>query len=444
MFCAPAPPMLLSKIEDRSAVVAVLGLGYVGLPLAAAFVEAGFPVLGFDSDARKLEQLARGENYLQHLGQPMTQRMRASGRFQSTSDLARLREADAVLVCVPTPLGEHNEPDLSFVERSAESIARTLRAGQLVVLESTTYPGTTRELVGGILARSGLVCGRDFLLAYSPEREDPGRKDFRTRTIPKLVGGCCARSGEVARALYAAAIERVIEVSSAEVAEAAKLHENIFRSVNIALVNELKVILDAMGIDVWEVVAAASTKPFGFMRFTPGPGLGGHCIPIDPFYLTWVARRAGHATKFIELAGEINTNMPRYVVEKTLLALNRAGRAVNGSRILVLGLAYKPNVDDVRESPAIRLIELYEELGASVRYSDPHVPVPPRMREHDLGHHVSLELTPEAIAAFDAVVVATDHAAFDWDLIAAHARIVIDTRNALASRLKGRPHYVQA
>jgi UDP-N-acetyl-D-glucosamine dehydrogenase len=345
---------------------------------------------------------------------------------------------------VPTPLGEFKEPDLSFIERSGEAIARTLRKGQLVVLESTTYPGTTRDFLRPILERSGLSCGVDFLLAFSPEREDPGRKDFDTRTIPKLVGGTCEASGAAAHALYAAAVKQAIRVSSAEVAESAKLLENIFRSINIALVNELKVILDAMKIDVWEVIDAASTKPFGFMRFTPGPGLGGHCIPIDPFYLTWVARRAGHATKFIELAGEINTRMPHYVVEKTMLALNGAGKAVRGSSVLVLGLAYKPDVDDVRESPAIELIELFEELGATVRYADPHVAVPPKMREHDLGRHVALALTPRVVADFDAVVVATDHKAFDWDMIAASAKLVVDTRNALASRLQGKPHYFKA
>jgi UDP-N-acetyl-D-glucosamine dehydrogenase len=436
--------MLSEKIGERTAVVGVLGLGYVGLPLAEAFVRAGFRVLGFDTDPQKVATLQRGENYLRHLGDALTRGMRASGRFEPTSDMARLGEPDAVLVCVPTPLGLHLEPDMSFIERSMESIAAVLRPGQLVVLESTTYPGTTRDLSRPILERSGLVAGRDFLLAYSPEREDPGRKGYETRTIPKLVGGTCDRSAAAAEALYSAAIERVHRVSTAEVAEAAKLFENIFRSVNIALVNELKQILDAMDIDVWEVIEAAATKPFGFMKFTPGPGLGGHCIPIDPFYLTWVAKRAGCTTKFIELAGEINTHMPRYVVERTMLALNGLGKAVSSSRILVLGLAYKPNVDDVRESPAITLIELFEGLGAEVHYSDPHVPQPMLMREHDLTHLASVALEAETLAGYDAVVVVTDHAAFDWDLIAAHSRLVIDTRNALASRLGGRPHYFKA
>jgi len=435
---------MLDRIADRTAVVGVLGLGYVGLPLASAFVEAGFRVLGFDTDPSKVQALAQGENYLKHLGADMTARMKKSGRFEATADFSRLKEPDAILICVPTPLGPHNEPDISYIERSTESIAKTLRKGQMVVLESTTYPGTTREDMVPILARSGLTLAKDYLLAYSPEREDPGSKDFGTRTIPKLVGGTCETSGKTAYALYKAAIENVHLVSSAEVAEAAKLFENIFRAVNIALVNELKVILDALKIDVWEVIEGAATKPFGFMKFTPGPGLGGHCIPIDPFYLTWIAKKAGHATRFIELAGEINTNMPRYVVEKTMLALNDQGKAVRGSKILVLGLAYKPNVDDIRESPAIELMELFEELGAKVRYSDPHVPRGHEMREHDLTEAESIDLTPKSLKEFDAVVVATHHDAFDWDLIAKNARLVVDTRNALGSRMLGKPHYYRA
>jgi len=436
--------MLDSKIQDRTAVVGIVGLGYVGLPLAAAFDRAGFRVLGFDTDPAKITSLAEGRNYLRHLGQDLTRALRDGGRFEATGAFERLGEADCILICVPTPLGEHKEPDLSFVERSAEQIARTLRPGQLVVLESTTYPGTTRDIVGPILARTGLVLGEDVHLAYSPEREDPGREDFGTSTIPKLVGGICEASGALAHRLYAAAIQEVHLVRSAEVAEGAKLLENIFRSVNIALVNELKVILDAMDIDVWDVIDAAATKPFGFMRFTPGPGLGGHCIPIDPFYLTWVARRSGHATKFIELAGEINTEMPQYVVQKTMLALNAHGKALSGSRVLVLGLAYKPNVDDVRESPAITLIERFAELGAHVDYSDPHVERPPAMRQHDLTHLRSVEPTPAALEGYDVVVVATDHAALPWDLVAEHARLVVDTRNALATRMGGDPRYVKA
>ena len=435
---------MLEKIENRSAVVGILGLGYVGLPLAAAFVDAGFPVLGFDTDERKIESLAKGENYLKHLGQEMTRKMMESSLFEATSDFDRLNEPDAILLCVPTPLGEHNEPDLSYVENSTRDVAKRLRPGQLVVLESTTYPGTTRELMGDILEETGLQAGKDFYLAYSPEREDPGRQGVTTSSIPKLVGGTCETSGKISYELYKAAIDSVYHVTTAEIAEAAKLTENIFRAVNIALVNELKVIYHAMDIDVWEVIEAAATKPFGFMKFTPGPGLGGHCIPIDPFYLTWVARRIGRPTKFIELAGEINTDMPRYVVQQTMLALNSQGKALKGAKILILGLAYKPDVDDVRESPAIPLLAQLRELGAEVHYSDPHVPVGHKMREQDLSNERSLDLTPETLAAQDAVVVATDHQAFDWDLIAAHAPLVIDTRNALASRLEGKPHYFKA
>ncbi len=400
-------PGLIHRIQARTAVVGILGLGYVGLPLASAFESAGFPVLGFDTDPDKLASIDRGENYLKHLGQTMTRRLRDSERFEATVDFRRLAEADAVLLCVPTPLGEHHEPDLSFVENSARSVAQVARAGQLVILESTTYPGTTRDLVGGILAESGLEVGKEILLAYSPERENPGSKDFTTSSIPKLVGGTCDASGAAAYELYSAAIDSVHLVSSAEIAEAAKVHENVFRAVNIALVNELKVILDAMDIDVWEVIDAAATKPFGFMKFVPGPGLGGHCIPIDPYYLTWVARRAGHTTRFIELAGEINRTMPEYVIQRTMLALNEVGKALSKARILVLGLAYKPDIDDTRESPAIALMEGFKQLGAEVEYSDPHVPQGKAMREHDLSDHQSVDLTPESLAGFDAVVVAT-------------------------------------
>ncbi len=437
--------MLEKKIRDRSATVGVIGLGYVGLPLAAAMTRAGFTVLGFDTDESKIASLTKGRNYIGHLGDEMVREIQGTGRFTPTGDFARLAEVDAAIICVPTPLGEHNEPDLQFVESSARSVAKTLRKGQLVVLESTTFPGTTREILGGILSAGGLRMGEDYLLAFSPERQDPGRQEGGdVRQIPKLVGGTCARSGETAHALYSAVLDSVTLVESAEIAEAAKLLENVFRSVNIALVNEMKVILDAMDIDVWKVIEAASTKPFGFMKFTPGPGLGGHCIPVDPFYLTWAARRVGLATKFIELAGEINTQMPEYVVKKTMLALNDAGKSVKGARILVMGLAYKPDVDDVRESPAVTLIERFAELGADVAYTDPHVPIPPKMREHDLSHYQSVPLTAETLVACDAVVVATDHRAFDWDLVAQHARIVVDTRNALGDRAHAIASYVRA
>src|SRR5258706_6745862 len=338
--------------ENPSAVVGVIGLGYVGLPLMAAFHRAGFRVMGFDVDPAKIKSLREGKNYLKHLGPEMVSEMVRAGRLAAPSDFARLAEPDVLISCVPPPLGRHLEPDLCYVERAAGDIARTLRPGQLAVLESTTYPGTTREVVLPRLLARGLKCGTDFYLAYSPEREDPGRRDHSTQTIPKLVGGIDAESGRLATALYRKAIDKVIPVSSAEVAESAKLLENIYRAVNIALVNEMKVVLTAMGIDVWAVIPAASTKPFGFQALYPGPGLGGHCIPIDPFYLTWKAREVGHTSRFIELAGELNRSMPDYVVQRTVLALNERGKSLKGSRILVLGLAYKPDVDDVRESPS--------------------------------------------------------------------------------------------
>ncbi len=433
---------LSDLIEQRTAKVGIVGLGYVGLPLLHAFWKAGFPVLGFDVDPRKIEQLERGENYLRHLGAEMVRSMRGD-RFGATADFARLGEADAVIVCVPTPLGKHLEPDMSYIEVTGDAIARTLRRGQLIALESTTYPRTTREILLPRFEAKGLRCGEDFFLAFSPEREDPGRKDHNTQTIPKLVGGIDEVSGDLAAALYAKAIQKVIRVSSAEVAEAAKLLENIYRAVNIALVNEMKVVLTAMGINVWEVIDAAKTKPFGFQAFYPGPGLGGHCIPIDPYYLTWKAREVGLATRFIELAGEVNHAMPRYVVQRTALALNERGKPVRGSRLLVLGLAYKPDVDDVRESPSFELIEQLEELGAHVDYNDPHVPATHKMRRHDLRMQ-SVPLTPQTLASYDGVLIATHHAAYDWQLLADHARLIIDTRNALANVKGPRGHIVSA
>jgi UDP-N-acetyl-D-glucosamine dehydrogenase len=434
---------LRAKIDNGSAVVGVIGLGYVGLPLLAAFHRAGFAVLGFDIDPAKIVALNSGENYLKHLGPTLVSAMKQAGRFEVTADFGRLGEPDAVISCVPTPLGKHLEPDLSYVERTADDIAKTLRPGQLVVLESTTYPGTTREIMLPRLEARGFKCGRDFFLAYSPEREDPGRKDHSTQTIPKLVGGIDSASGEMAAALYRKAIQKVIPVSSSEVAEAAKLLENIYRSVNIALVNEMKVVLSAMGIDVWEVIAAASTKPFGFQPFYPGPGLGGHCIPIDPYYLTWKAREVGLPTRFIELAGEVNHAMPRYVVQRAALALNDRGKAVKGARILVLGLAYKPDVDDVRESPSFELIEQLEELGAQVAYNDPHVSQTHRMRKYNL-QMKSVPLTAESLAGYDCVLIATHHAAYDWQMIADHTNLIIDTRNALGHTTGRRDHIVSA
>lgn len=439
-----------NAINNRTATIGILGLGYVGLPLLRAFWDAGFPVLGFDVDPQKIERLKRGENYLKHLGATLVKDM-ADGpgeRFSVTADPADLAKADALLICVPTPLGTHLDPDLSYVESTAEMIAATLRPGQLVSLESTTYPGTTREVILPRLEATGLKLGTDFFVAYSPEREDPGRKSHSTQTIPKLVGGLDAVSGDLAHALYDTAIAEVIRVSSAEVAESAKLLENIYRAVNIAMVNEMKTILTPMNIDVWEVIDAAATKPFGFQAFYPGPGLGGHCIPIDPFYLTWKAKEVGETTRFIELAGQVNHDMPGYVIERTMLALNQRGKPVKGSKVLVLGLAYKPDVDDVRESPSFELIEQLDELGAEVDYNDPHVAETHRMRKHDLQMKSVPEggglPTAEMLAGYDCVLIATNHAAYDWSMIVEHAPLVVDTRGATRGIAGDRSHIVMA
>ncbi|WAJ28079.1 nucleotide sugar dehydrogenase [Antarcticirhabdus aurantiaca] len=425
---------LLARIGSRDAVVGIIGLGYVGLPLALAFAKAGFPVLGFDINASRVALLNEGRTGLRHIPDAPLAESIAAGRFEATGDFDRLAEPDAILICVPTPLTAQREPDLSFVAASANQIARALRPNQLVVLESTTWPGTTAEIVRPILEAGGLRSGETLFLAYSPEREDPGNADYGTRDIPKIVGGDGPAALELALALYGAAVERCVPVGSLATAEAVKLTENIFRSVNIALVNELKLIYDAMGIDVWEVIEAAKTKPFGFMPFYPGPGLGGHCIPIDPFYLTWKAREYEIATRFIELAGEINTAMPRHVVSRLAEALDRRfGRGLNGARVLVLGLAYKKNVDDTRESASLRLVELIEARGGSVAFHDPHVPVIPPTREHmGLAGRSSLPLDADILAGFDAVLIATDHDAVDYALVASHARLVVDTRNACA------------
>jgi UDP-N-acetyl-D-glucosamine dehydrogenase len=424
---------LAARIEQRTARVTIIGLGYVGLPLAETFAWGGYPVLGFDIDDTKVTKLLRGQSYIGHVCPERVEELIQSGRFDATTDPARFVEADVLIICVPTPLGEAREPDLSYITRTGETIRPFLRAGQLVVLESTTYPGTTEEVLQPILEESGLKAGEDFFLAYSPEREDPGNRDFATRNIPKVVGGLDETSQRLAVALYTPIVEGVVPVSSTRVAEACKILENTYRAVNIALVNELKQVFTAMGIDIWEVIAAAKTKPFGFQAFYPGPGLGGHCIPIDPFYLTWLARKQGLNTRFIELAGEINTAMPRYVVERVAEALNDDGKAVKGSCICVLGVAYKKDVDDPRESPAFEIMEMLQARGATVTYNDPHVPTLPRMRQHQVPRLSSTPLTPEFLARQDCVLIVTDHAAFDYEAVAEHAGLIVDTRNALAN-----------
>jgi len=431
------------KIESRQVKVGVLGLGYVGLPLAREFATAGIKVLGFDIDDKKVQILNSGRSILKHVPHDQIKQITQTGRFHATSQMSRLKSVDAILICVPTPLTENREPDMRYVVNSCRTIARYLRPGQLVVLESTTYPGTTRQLVAPILETSGLKAGRRFHLAYSPEREDPGNKQFTTRTIPKVVGGLTPQCRRRACQLYNAVIVKTIPVSSLEAAEAAKILENVYRCVNIAMVNELKMVFDRMGIDIWEVIRAASTKPFGFSPFYPGPGLGGHCIPIDPFYLTWKARQYGMPTRFIELAGEINTSMPHYVVTKVMEALNQHRKPLKGSKILVLGLAYKKDIDDLRESPSIELIELLREKGAKVDYNDPYIPKTHKQRRHDLKMR-SKKLSPEMLASYDLVLISTDHSTYDYPWIVEHARLVVDTRNATAGIRKGAHKIVKA
>ena len=421
---------LEQAIENKTAVVGVVGLGYVGLPLIRAFVAAGFRTMGFDVDQKKVDRLLAGESYIGHIASEWIAECIETRKFVPTADMRRMAEADALLICVPTPLSESRDPDLYYVEETARQIAASLRPGQLVVLESTTYPGTTRDVVLPILAASGLQAGVEFYLAYSPEREDPGNPNFSASGIPKVVGGLDPTSAKLAEMLYNHAVVNVVPVSSCEVAEACKILENTYRSVNIAMVNELKKLFDRIGIDIWEVIDAAKTKPFGFQAFYPGPGLGGHCIPIDPFYLSWVARKHGMPTRFIELAGEINTSMPEYVVHRLVEALNEAGKPLNGSKICILGVAYKKDVDDPRESPSFELMDLLRAGKAVISYNDPHVPVLPRVRGHQLPEMSSTPLDAEFLASQDCVLIATDHSAYDYDFIVRHARMVIDTRNA--------------
>jgi UDP-N-acetyl-D-glucosamine dehydrogenase len=435
---------MLNRIEHKQFTVGLIGLGYVGLPLALEFVESGIKVLGFELDARKCDALKAGRSYIKHIPTARVAAAAATGLLEATTEMERLGGPDVLLIAVPTPLNEHREPDLGPVVAATRAIASRLRRGQLVVLESTTYPGTVDEVMRPILEQaSGLSAERDFWLAFSPEREDPNNPDFNTRTIPKVVGGLTPEATAIAKAVYDHVIVRTVPVSSTRAAEAAKLLENIYRSVNIAMINELKMVFDRMGIDVWEVIEAARTKPFGFQAFYPGPGLGGHCIPIDPFYLTWKAKEFDINTRFIELAGEINTGMPEYVVNRAMHALNGQKRAINGSRVLLLGMAYKKNIDDLRESPSIKLVELLRRVGAQVDYHDPYIPE--YHDEHGADIHLrSVPLTPESLGGYDAVLISTDHDEVDYAMVVRHSRLVVDTRNATRGVTEGRERIFKA
>jgi UDP-N-acetyl-D-glucosamine dehydrogenase len=427
---------LLEKIRTRKAKVGVIGLGYVGLPLVLRFAEEHFPVLGFDVDTGKIAKLNAGESYIHHIPAARLKALLKEGQFEATSDFSRLSEADCIIICVPTPLTAKKDPDLQYIESTGKAITKRLRKGQLVSLESTTYPGTTEEILLDMFRSTGLEVGKDYFLVFSPEREDPGNPKFSTRTIPKVVGGVTEDCLEVGKALYASVIDRVIPVSSTRAAELVKLLENIYRCVNIALVNELKLLGDRMNIDIWEVIEAASTKPFGFTPFYPGPGLGGHCIPIDPYYLSWKAKEYDFSTRFIHLAGEINTAMPQYVVERVAEALNGKSKAIRGSHILLLGVAYKKDVDDVRESPALEIMELLKERGAELSYSDPYIPRLHRMRKHDFSHMSSVQLSEETLRKVDLVLITTDHTEVDYQFVVDRSALVVDTRNA-TKRVKG-------
>ena len=436
--------MLKRLIETGKAVVGIIGGGYVGLPLARAAAQAGFRVLVFDTDRAKVERLRQGKSYILSVSSKEIANLMKGKFFGATSDFDVLREVDIIIICVPTPLGRHREPDLSAVESTARQISQRLRRGQLVVLESTTYPGTTEELLLPILRESGLTCGRDFFLAYSPEREDPGNRMYNTRNIPKVVSGVDEKSTRLAELFYSRVVKKVVPASSARVAEAVKITENIYRAVNIALVNELKMLFARMGIDVWEVIEIAKTKPFGFQAFYPGPGLGGHCIPVDPFYLSWKAKEVGQPTKFVELAGEINTSMPDYVVERLLRALNERGKSPRGAKILILGVAYKRDVEDMRESPALPIITLLQGRDAKVSYHDPYIREFPHLRHYPGLKMKSVKLTRKLLASQGAVLIVTDHSCIDYGFVVKHSRLVVDTRNATRNVKKGRGKIVSA
>lgn len=428
--------ILERKIESRKVRIGIIGLGYVGLPLVKTFLNGGFSVTGFDVDSKKVKMLNRGESYIKHVLAKEIKSFIRKRKFQATTDFSHLNKVDVIIICVPTPLDSHNNPDLSFVLNTTEVIAKYLKKGQLIILESTTYPGTTEEEMLPILGRKGWKVGKDFFLAYSPERENPGDKVYTTAKIPKIVGGVTGNCRRVAKILYDQVVVKTIPISSPRAAEATKLLENIFRSVNIAMVNEMKMIFDRMGIDIWEVVKAASTKPFGFMPFFPGPGYGGHCIPVDPYYLAWKAKEVDYPTRFIELAGEINTLMPYYVVSKTVEALNEQGKSIQGAKILILGITYKEDIDDQRESPSLKIISLLKKKGAKVSYNDPHVPQSYGHRDYPGLVLKSVTLSEKKLKGFDAVIISTAHTAYDYDWIVKNSHLVIDTRNAVKKKRK--------
>jgi len=435
---------LIQDIQSRNARIGIIGLGYVGLPLVLRFGEERFSVTGFDVDPQKVNKLNAGESYIRHIPAERVQALIKEKRFEATRDFRRLAETDCIIICVPTPLTAKKDPDLQYIEKTADSILQTLRKGQLVSLESTTYPGTTEEILLERFRATGVEVGKDYFLVFSPEREDPGNPKFSTRTIPKVVGGVTPDCLEVGKTLYGQVIDRIVTVSSTRTAELVKLLENIYRSVNIALVNELKILTDRMGIDIWEVIDAAATKPFGYTPFYPGPGLGGHCIPIDPYYLSWKAREYDFSTRFIHLAGDVNTSIPYYVVDRVAAVLNDHSKSIRGSRILILGVAYKKDVDDVRESPAMEIMELLHHKGAELSYSDPYIPQLHKMRAYDFSHMRSVALSEQSLAQFDLVLIATDHTTVNYQWVVDHARIVVDTRNATRTVSKGREKVYRA
>jgi len=435
---------IIELIRSKKARIGVVGLGYVGLPLVLRFGEEHFSVLGFDVDPEKVRRLTAGESYIRHIPAEKIKALVTAKQFEASTDFSRLKEADCIIICVPTPLTEKKDPDLQYIEKTADSIAATIRKGQLISLESTTYPGTTEEILLERFRKKGLEVGKDYFLVFSPEREDPGNPKFSTRTIPKVVGGITAACLEVGKTLYEQVIDRVITVSSTRAAELVKLLENIYRSVNIALVNELKLLAHRMDIDIWEVINAASSKPFGYTAFYPGPGLGGHCIPIDPFYLSWKAKEYDFSTRFIHLAGEINTAIPHYVVERLTGALNDRSKAVRGAKVLVLGVAYKKDVDDVRESPALEIMEILQSKGAILSYSDPYIPRLHKMRHYDFSHMASVPLTEDVLKGHDVALITTDHTTFKYQWIVDNSNLVVDSRNATREVTKGREKIVQA